>query len=160
MISTSPKRQSHAVSDLEAAPSIVYLTGSRYFGTALESSDWDYFAEYDEDFKDYLWEHGWVPKDSPSYGGDGLCVVVLTKDNVDIQLVNDAYKKLKGDWAIYESAFLALMTQRKIETTIAPDLLHQSCLLCSEDKPHHCHRRLVAEYLAQHWTDVRTKHLL
>jgi uncharacterized protein (DUF488 family) len=31
--------------------------------------------------------------------------------------------------------------------------------LCSEDKPHQCHRRLVAEYLKQHWGDVDVSHL-
>lgn len=30
----------------------------------------------------------------------------------------------------------------------------QRVLLCSEDKPHHCHRRLVAEYLQSRWDDV------
>ncbi|WP_260478205.1 DUF488 domain-containing protein [Pseudomonas aeruginosa] len=36
---------------------------------------------------------------------------------------------------------------------------HNSCLLCSEDKPHHCHRRLVAEYLAGKWPNVEIVHL-
>ncbi|WP_409247922.1 DUF488 family protein [Enterobacter hormaechei] len=34
-----------------------------------------------------------------------------------------------------------------------------ACLLCSEHKPHHCHRRLVAEYLADKWPDVTIMHL-
>ncbi|EPE0459056.1 DUF488 family protein [Pseudomonas aeruginosa] len=34
-----------------------------------------------------------------------------------------------------------------------------SGLLCSEDKPHHCHRRLVAEYLAGKWPNVEIVHL-
>ena len=32
-------------------------------------------------------------------------------------------------------------------------------LLCSEDKPHRCHRRLVAEYLKNHWGNVEIAHL-
>jgi len=32
-------------------------------------------------------------------------------------------------------------------------------LLCSEATPHHCHRRLAAEYLAEHWADVTIEHL-
>src|SRR5712664_705083 len=59
----------------------------------------------------------------------------------------DAYKKNKGDWSVYEKEFLNLMERRHIETSIAKELIDQGCLLCSEDKPHHCHRRLVAEYL-------------
>jgi uncharacterized protein (DUF488 family) len=72
----------------------------------------------------------------------------------------DAYKKHKGEWSVYEAEFLNLMQRRHIETSIARDLIDQGCLLCSEDKPHHCHRRLVAEYFRQHWPDVAIDHLL
>jgi uncharacterized protein (DUF488 family) len=72
----------------------------------------------------------------------------------------DAFKKEKGPWSDYESKFLSLMAQRHIETTISPSLLHQSCMLCSEDTPEHCHRRLVAEYLKARWPNVTITHIL
>jgi uncharacterized protein (DUF488 family) len=72
----------------------------------------------------------------------------------------DAYKKFKGDWSVYESEFLALMAGRHIEATLAKDLIDEGCLLCSEDKPHHCHRRLVAEYLQRHWPQVSVAHIV
>ena len=71
----------------------------------------------------------------------------------------DDYKKRKGDWKTYEDRFLALMRQRRIEETVPREIVADGCLLCSEDKPHHCHRRLVAEYLKQHWGDVEIVHL-
>ena len=71
----------------------------------------------------------------------------------------DAYKKRKGDWSVYEKQFLELMATRHIEETVPKDIVNEGCLLCSEDKPHHCHRRLVAEYLASHWPDVQINHL-
>jgi len=71
----------------------------------------------------------------------------------------DAYKKQKGEWVVYEREFLDLMAQRHIETTISKDLVENACLLCSEEKPHHCHRRLVAEYLQRHWPEVSVEHL-
>lgn len=71
----------------------------------------------------------------------------------------DAYKKRKGQWADYEKQFLDLMESRQIEETLPRELLKEACLLCSEDKPHHCHRRLVAEYLKQKWNDVDIVHL-
>jgi uncharacterized protein (DUF488 family) len=71
----------------------------------------------------------------------------------------DEYKKQKGDWRMYEQRFLALMKQRRIEKTVSPDVIAGGCLLCSEDKPQHCHRRLVADYLNQHWGDVNIAHL-
>lgn len=62
-----------------------------------------------------------------------------------------AYKKEKGDWRIYEERFLWLMSERQIEKRFKPEMLDGACLLCSEATPHHCHRRLVCEYLDQNW---------
>lgn len=75
------------------------------------------------------------------------------------QAMLDAYKKEHRDWATYETSFLELMKKRQIEKTVSKDMIADSCLLCSEDKPHHCHRRLVAEYLRQHWGDLDVVHL-
>ncbi|WP_395155435.1 DUF488 family protein, partial [Ilumatobacter sp.] len=63
----------------------------------------------------------------------------------------DEYRKGGGDWELYERKFLALMDEREIEKTVPPDVLNDGCLLCSEEKPHRCHRRLVAEYLQARW---------
>ena len=71
----------------------------------------------------------------------------------------DAYKKHKGNWRVYENEFLDLMAQRRVESSVSQDPIEQSCLLCSEYKPHHCHRRLVAEYFQQHWPQVSVEHL-
>ncbi|MBI5427044.1 MAG: DUF488 domain-containing protein [Nitrospinae bacterium] len=71
----------------------------------------------------------------------------------------DAYKKHKGDWALYERQFLGLMAERRIEEKVSRELLDGSCLLCSEEEPHHCHRRLVAEYLQGKWNDVAIEHI-
>ena len=71
----------------------------------------------------------------------------------------DQYKKFRGDWADYENRFLDLMEKRQIEQTVSKELVSDGCLLCSEDKPHHCHRRLVAEYLKRHWGDIQISHL-
>lgn len=69
------------------------------------------------------------------------------------------YKKKKGDWETYEQQFLQLMRERQIETKISPKILDGGCLLCSEAKPHHCHRRLVAEYLNRKWGNISIYHL-
>ncbi|MGB6174740.1 MAG: DUF488 domain-containing protein, partial [Methylocella sp.] len=62
-----------------------------------------------------------------------------------------AYKKEKRDWDVYEGRFLALMAERKIEERFKPEMFDGACLLCSEATPHHCHRRLVCEYLNKKW---------
>ncbi len=71
----------------------------------------------------------------------------------------DKYKKQKGDWQIYEKQFLNLMEQRRIETKITPKILENACLLCSEPTAHHCHRRLVAEYLQEKLGNLKINHL-
>jgi uncharacterized protein (DUF488 family) len=71
----------------------------------------------------------------------------------------DEFRKNKGDWLRYERQFLSLMAERQVERTVPRELLEDSCLLCSEDEPQHCHRRLVAEYLKRHWGDVEIQHL-
>lgn len=71
----------------------------------------------------------------------------------------DAYKKKRGPWGAFEAGFLALMKERKIEKTVSRELLDGGCLLCSEHEPHHCHRRLVAEYLSQRLGEIEVRHL-
>ncbi len=69
------------------------------------------------------------------------------------------YRKRRIGWEAYEALFMELMHKRRIERTIRQDVVSDGCLLCSEDQPHHCHRRLVAEYLKHHWGDVDIEHL-
>ncbi len=71
----------------------------------------------------------------------------------------DAYKKKKGDWETYQRQFLELMRERRIEETASREVLDGGCLLCSEEKPDQCHRRLVVEYLQEKWGDVEVEHL-
>ena len=70
------------------------------------------------------------------------------------QDIFDEFKKGKGSWEAYERSFLTLMAARKIEEELPPELFDNACLLCSEHKPHHCHRRLVAEYLLENWDGI------
>ncbi|MCS7256517.1 MAG: DUF488 domain-containing protein [Thermomicrobium sp.] len=72
----------------------------------------------------------------------------------------NAYQKKRISWEEYECAFLQLLRERQVETTVSRELLAGGCLLCSEHKPDRCHRRLVAEYFAQQWGDVRVVHLV
>jgi uncharacterized protein (DUF488 family) len=77
------------------------------------------------------------------------------------QEILDAFKKRGAmSWLEYEERFLALMRARKIEAALSPaDFERRTVLLCSEDTPDRCHRRLVAEYLADHWGDIEIVHL-
>ena len=69
-------------------------------------------------------------------------------------LILKSYKKEKGDWRAYEERFLGLISERQIEKRFKPEMFDGACLLCSEATPHHCHRRLVCEYLNEKWGGV------
>jgi len=69
------------------------------------------------------------------------------------------YRKKRIDWKTYEKRFNDLIRGREIEKRVSPERLDNACLLCSEDKPHQCHRRLVAEYLREKWGGVEIEHL-
>lgn len=72
----------------------------------------------------------------------------------------DRYKKRGGDWPSYEREFLALMEERQIHEILRPDAFERrTALLCSEATAELCHRRLVCDFLADRWPEVRALHL-
>jgi uncharacterized protein (DUF488 family) len=106
---------------------------------------------------------GFSKKDDLRYFAKAICNIdyVHILDLAPTAEILDPYKKGKhSDWARYQQQFLELIRARKIERTLSPDLLDGGCLLCSEETPQHCHRRLVAEYLRDRWKDVEIEHLL
>jgi uncharacterized protein (DUF488 family) len=77
--------------------------------------------------------------------------------------IRKAYRDTR-DWQQYERSFLELMRERSVLDVIEPGAFEgRVALLCSEAAPEKCHRRLVAELLAEHWNTlghaVEVKHL-
>ena len=70
-----------------------------------------------------------------------------------------AYRNGDITWEEYEHQFLELMGERRVEVTVPKEIVADGCLLCSEDQPHSCHRRLVAEYLDEKWGGIEINHL-
>ena len=64
-------------------------------------------------------------------------------------------------WETYAAEFEALLDQRNIPAALDRSLFDPgpTCLLCSEDKAEHCHRKLAAERIAQGWGGVEIRHL-
>ncbi len=104
---------------------------------------------------------GFAKKDDLAFFLQEVCGMeyVHLPELAPTQELLDGFKKERGDWKAYEPRFLELMRQRRIEETVPRELIAEGCLLCSEDQPHHCHRRLVAEYLQRHWGDLDIVHL-
>ena len=89
-------------------------------------------------------------------GGIGYRHVV---EMAPTQPLLDKARKAKGTWDGFEKQFIALMKQRRAETSVDRKELADACLLCSEHEPDHCHRRLVAEYLKRVYPDIEIVHL-
>ncbi len=104
---------------------------------------------------------GFTKRDDLSYFLLEICGMEYTHlpELAPTQDLLSNYRKQQIGWEAYETLFVDLMRQRRIEQTISPEVFNGGCLLCSEHRPHHCHRRLVAEYLKHHWGDVEITHL-
>jgi uncharacterized protein (DUF488 family) len=104
---------------------------------------------------------GFAKKDDLRYFLQAICGIdyVHEPEFAPTREMLDAYKKERGEWSEYERRFLDLMANRHIDQVIPHDALDGACLLCSEDKPHHCHRRLVVEYLREKWGNLEISHL-
>lgn len=61
-----------------------------------------------------------------------------------------SYKKGEISWDTYAEAYNELISERHVEDFFSPEILDGACLLCSEASPHHCHRRLAAEFFQNH----------
>jgi len=104
---------------------------------------------------------GFTKREDLRYFTKAICGIeyVHVPNLAPTQEILDAFKKRKGDWKLYERQFVELLRKRRIETTTSREMLNGGCLLCSEETPEHCHRRLVAEYLRDAWGDVEIEHL-
>jgi len=72
----------------------------------------------------------------------------------------DAYRDDR-DWPDYEARLLALLVERAAEE-VGREILARyraPCLLCAEPAAEHCHRRLVADYWAEHLPGLTIVHL-
>ena len=103
---------------------------------------------------------GFAKRDDLKFFAKNICNMDYVHDLkfAPTRPILDAYKKKQIDWSNYEIQYLDLLAKRQVEK-LHPADFDGSCLLCSEDTPHFCHRRLVAEYLNKKWGNVEIIHL-
>jgi uncharacterized protein (DUF488 family) len=61
------------------------------------------------------------------------------------------FKDNKISWGEYEVQYIDLINHRNIANILDPDEVHEACFVCACKTEHHCHRRLLAEYLQSEW---------
>jgi len=69
------------------------------------------------------------------------------------------YQDESLSWEAYERDFKDLLKKRNAIKDIKQDLIDGACLLCSEPTADQCHRRLVAEYIKNHFKNIVIVHL-
>jgi len=72
----------------------------------------------------------------------------------------NSYRKKEITWDEYTIQYLKLLENRKLDGKISFRDLNNSCLLCSEEKPDKCHRKLLAEFIKQKYPDIKIIHLI
>ncbi len=73
--------------------------------------------------------------------------------------MRNRYIKSK-DWNVYVKEYIELLKIRKVLDKLDKSFFKKkTCFLCSEPTADHCHRRLLVEYLKEHWDDVEAVHL-
>lgn len=105
---------------------------------------------------------GFTKKDDLGYFLDALCGMEYVHEPLlaPTKEILDDYMEHGTGWGTYQERFLVLMRERHIEKKVDPALVENAVLMCSEEQPLHCHRRLVADYLQAHWIDVEIHHLV
>lgn len=105
---------------------------------------------------------GFAKRDDLAYFLETICQMryVHAPQLAPTQEMLDEYRKGGSGWPWYEDTYLNLLESRAPAQAMSREELDNAVLLCSEDKPHRCHRRLAAEYLQRQWPGTKVEHLL
>jgi hypothetical protein len=98
------------------------------------------------------------------YNGDNLANILGNRYEYHPEFAPTAdilarYKGKKITWSEYEKMYRELLQKRNPLQNCDVSGLDRICLLCTEKTALHCHRRLVAEYIAEILPDIEIAHL-
>lgn len=105
---------------------------------------------------------GFAKRDDLKYFLSELCDIdyIHVPELAPTKGILDAYKHKEIDWDEYTVRFGHLLEEREANKILDTSLLDGACFLCSEHEPDQCHRRLVAEYLADNLDlEFKVEHL-
>ncbi|WGY70608.1 DUF488 domain-containing protein [Burkholderia cepacia] len=63
------------------------------------------------------------------------------------------YQRKEIGWESYATKYIECLAKRQVKNNLDIALFDRGCLLCSEGRLHHCHRRLAVEYLNARWNN-------
>ena len=62
-------------------------------------------------------------------------------------------------WSYYERTYLEFLQLISAQNFFTEEILDNACLLCMEASPSQCHRKLLAQYLANYFPSLKIEHL-
>jgi len=75
------------------------------------------------------------------------------------KILRDDFKNELIPWPEFKKQYLKLIKERDINSYFSKTMLNRSCLLCSESDYHHCHRKILGEYLVKQFEGFDLIHL-
>jgi uncharacterized protein (DUF488 family) len=105
---------------------------------------------------------GFAKRDDLKYFLRELCDIdyIHAPELAPTKGILDAYKHKEIRWEEYTVQFDHLLKEREADKLLDTSLLDGACFLCSEHEPDQCHRRLVAEFLADNLDlEIEVEHL-
>lgn len=92
---------------------------------------------------------GYTKKNDLAYFLDKICAIKYLHLPIlaPTKEILDDYKNKKMPWADYESKYMRLINERKVETRLMEIDFINACLLCSEKTAEQCHRRLAGNII-------------
>lgn len=69
------------------------------------------------------------------------------------------YQEKQVGWEEYEDQYKKILDERNVLENLDYSIFDDAVLLCSETTAECCHRRLLAEYLANNNSNIKIKHL-
>ncbi|WP_296892299.1 DUF488 domain-containing protein [Thiobacillus sp.] len=96
---------------------------------------------------------GFSKREDLRYFLEAICNIdyVESKDLAPEKNILKRYQQKELTWEAYAAEYTNGLVRKNAERLVDQAIVDQGCLLCSEHLPHHCHRRLAAEYLQAHW---------
>ena len=84
------------------------------------------------------------------------------KINSDLAPTRDllaGYRKQEIDWESYSDEYISLIKSRKVIESLGVEYFSESVLMCSENIPDYCHRRLLTGLLIEQFNELKIIHL-
>jgi uncharacterized protein (DUF488 family) len=87
------------------------------------------------------------------------CKYLHRPDFAPTEALLQSYKSNIIDWETYSNEYLELLNFRGALSNLKKDEITSRVLLCNEQDPDNCHRRLLAEFIKKKWDEIEVVHL-